>query len=405
MDYKLINKLLDEYGSPLYIFKSNEFIDNYNELLSAFRRIYPKYTIAYSYKTNYTPRICQLVKQLGGYAEVVSDMEYMLAKKIGYSNDMIIYNGPIKGELFEEHLLHGGIANIDNIQEVDRVCELASRYSMKKIEIGIRVNIDVGANFISRFGIQPETHEFKEAIKKLMSYENINIVGLHCHTSRARGLDAWKKRAETMIQLADSYIDGPPKYINLGSGMYGHMDKSLSDQFDGVIPTYSDYAEAVATLFSNRYAGLPEEEMPILFTEPGTTLIAKYIEFLCKVENIRSIRGKYFATLNCSMHNLGEICQMKNLPITVYSNSTSYFDNIDLMGYTCLEQDCVYRGYKGKLAVNDLIVFKNVGGYSNVSKPPFIQPNCPMVEISAENNITLIKKQETYEYIFSTYVF
>ena len=32
-----------------------------------------------SYKTNYTSYICKPVKNLGGYAEVVSDMEYQVA--------------------------------------------------------------------------------------------------------------------------------------------------------------------------------------------------------------------------------------------------------------------------------------------------------------------------------------
>lgn len=58
---------------------------------------YDNYIPGYSYKTNYAPHICKLVKSLGGYAEVVSDMELYVAKKIGYENSEIIYNGPCKG--------------------------------------------------------------------------------------------------------------------------------------------------------------------------------------------------------------------------------------------------------------------------------------------------------------------
>ena len=76
-----VNALVEEYGSPLYVFHEDEFRKNYMDLLNTFRVIYPKYNIAYSYKTNYTPGICKIVKELGGLAEVVSEMEYMLAKK------------------------------------------------------------------------------------------------------------------------------------------------------------------------------------------------------------------------------------------------------------------------------------------------------------------------------------
>ena len=46
--------------------------------------------------------------------EVVSDMEYTLAKRLGYPDSQIIYNGPCKGRCMEEHILNGGISNIDS---------------------------------------------------------------------------------------------------------------------------------------------------------------------------------------------------------------------------------------------------------------------------------------------------
>ena len=77
---------VQQYGSPLYIFHAEELRKNYLDLLNTMRAIYPKYNIAYSYKTNYTPKIISLVKELGGLAEVVSEMEYTLAKRVGYES-------------------------------------------------------------------------------------------------------------------------------------------------------------------------------------------------------------------------------------------------------------------------------------------------------------------------------
>ena len=93
-----INELVAKYGSPLYVFQKEEFVKNYLHFEKCFKNLYPKYQLAYSYKTNYTPVICEIVKQLGGYAEVVSDMEYNVAKRLGYDNEKIIYNGPYKTE-------------------------------------------------------------------------------------------------------------------------------------------------------------------------------------------------------------------------------------------------------------------------------------------------------------------
>ena len=118
-----------------HYFDVEGFIENYHDLNHTFQSIYKNYQLSYSYKTNYTPYICEIVKQLGGYAEVVSDMEYLLAKKIGYENCHIVDNGPAKGELLEEHILNGGIVNVDNYDEMIRICKLAQKYPQIKIKL------------------------------------------------------------------------------------------------------------------------------------------------------------------------------------------------------------------------------------------------------------------------------
>jgi hypothetical protein len=118
---QVIKSLIDKQGTPFYLFDEKGFVDNYRTLESTFKKVYPKYQICYSYKTNYTPFVCNLVKNLGGLAEVVSDMEYTLAKRLGYANPQIVYNGPSKGDAMYEHLLHGGILNIDSLDEAKRI--------------------------------------------------------------------------------------------------------------------------------------------------------------------------------------------------------------------------------------------------------------------------------------------
>ena len=188
--------LTEQFGSPLYIFHRDEFAQNYLSLLHTFQSIYPKYNIAYSYKTNYTPSICRLVKQLGGLAEVVSEMEYRLAKKLGYENKDIVYNGPIKGEGLFEHLALGGVANIDHLEEMKSVLCFAQEHASQTIRIAFRVNIDIAQGFISRFGLDAyeeaeNASELDEAFAMAKQASNIQVVGLHCHVGRSRGIEAW----------------------------------------------------------------------------------------------------------------------------------------------------------------------------------------------------------------------
>jgi diaminopimelate decarboxylase len=400
----IADELISIYGSPLYVFHKDDFIENYNKLLNAIRNIYPKYNIAYSYKTNYTPGICKTVKELGGLAEVVSEMEYELAKLIGYKNDEIIYNGPVKGESLYEHLENGGVINIDNLDELSRIIVFANNNLDKEYKVAFRVNLDVGQGFISRFGVDTTNGDLDKAIKIVLNQKNLKLVGLHCHIGRSRGIDAWKKRVNLMIDLVDTYFNETPKFINLGSGMNSIMEPELAAQFSEEVPTYEEYADVIAGAMNSKYGNLPYEEQPLLLTEPGTTVISGYITFLAKVVSIKNIKGKNFAILDGSDGNIGDICRLKKLPVSVYSNGEVYKD-VDFVGYTCLEHDVMYKGYSGKLSIGDIVEFRNVGSYSNVFKPPFILPNGAMIELNEKGQYKLLKRREVFMDIFHTYEF
>lgn len=402
---ELIDKLVKEYGSPLYIFNEDEFRRNYKHFVSAMSSVYDKYHLSYSYKTNYCPYICKVVKELGGYAEVVSDMEYYFAKKLGYRDDEIIYNGPYKGELSHEMVLNGGLLNIDNLDELNIIIDLAKRNSERDINIGLRINVNIGQSFISRFGIDTDGSDLEKALNKIHEISNLHIQGLHLHVGQSRTTESWSNRAKRMIEVIDKYFKGYRlKYIDLGSGMFGEMDDYLGDQFSKNRPVYEDYAKAIGNVVNDYYRDYNYEDKPILFTEPGTTIINHYIDFVGSVFSIKHIKGQDIVVMDCSKHNLGEICTLKSLPVEVIRNGEgNEVNNANIVGYTCLEHDVMYRGLSGNIGVGDYILFGNVGGYSNVDKPPFILPNCAMVSVK-EGEARLIKRRETYEDILATYV-
>ena len=84
------------------------------------------------------------------------------------------------------------------------------------------------------------------------------------------------------------------------------------------------------------------------------------------------------------------------------TNTQKYYPSIDISGYTCMENDYLYRNFSGTLHVGDYMVFDNVGSYSVVSKPPFILPNVPIISL-VKGEMEILKEAETFEYIFQTY--
>lgn len=397
--------LVKQYGSPLYVFDDKAFVENYKHLCHAFRKIYPNYNPGYSYKTNYTPHICKLVKQLGGFAEVVSDMELWVAKQCGYDNDKIIYNGPCKGKMLEEHLLNGGILNIDNENEAQRVVAFAQQHLDKTFKVNIRITARIDIGFVSRFGIGDGSQQMERVVALLKAQKNVKLVGLHMHVSRARYLSAWQERIDQILAAVDRYIDGTPEFIDIGSGMFADMEGYLKDQFTIDVPSYDEYAEVVAGTMAKHYPD--SEKKPLLVTEPGTTVISRYMSIITTITGIKEIAGRNIAVCDSDIHEAGETAMMMKVPYTHYAvgEGESSKTPIDITGFTCLEQDTLFKDFPEAVKVGDVIEFRNVGGYSVVYKPPFIQPCCAMVAIKEDGTIEEIKRKETFEDIFQTYKF
>ena len=94
--YGKIAEISERFGSEFYILKMDEFAENVSGFKKSFEKHYRNFNIGYSYKTNYIPYVCRKANELGLYAEVVSELEIDLARKIGVYPENIIYNGPGK---------------------------------------------------------------------------------------------------------------------------------------------------------------------------------------------------------------------------------------------------------------------------------------------------------------------
>ena len=161
IDSEQLKYLAKEYGDAFYLLDSEQFKQNFLELKKAFTSIYPNFNIAYSYKTNYIPKLCRIVDELGGFAEVVSDMEMEIAFRIGVTPKKIIWNGPYKnGTKVEELLLKGGIVNLDSVYEIAIIRTIAERYPDRILNVGIRCNFDISDGVLSRFGFDIDSDDF-----------------------------------------------------------------------------------------------------------------------------------------------------------------------------------------------------------------------------------------------------
>lgn len=393
----LVIQLRDLYGDAFYLLDSHQFKNNFHELKHIFSSIYPNFNIAYSYKTNYTPKLCKIVNELGGYAEVVSEMELELALKCGVLPKNIIWNGPIKNlQKLEEYLLMGVTVNIDTLAEAEYINKISQKYN-KVLNVGIRCNYDVNDGVISRFGLDVEGEDFLEVLSIVKNSNYLHFVNFQCHFAK-RNVEYWPARAKGMVVLLER-LNIVPDRIDIGGGLFGKMEDSLKSQFSTKMPDYNDYAIAAATVFADYFKD--KDFKPELIIEPGSALVGDCMKFIGTVKTIKNVRGKYYATALASQKNIS--MTGVNPPIhVIHMNEGQEYTDMDIVGFTCIEGDVLYRGYNGRLAVNDAIVISNCGSYSLVMKPPFILPNFPVLDIS-EDKIEVIKRAETFDDIFQTF--
>ena len=133
--------MINNLKTPYYLLDVEKLEKNFNNLEQAFKKEWNNLIIGYSFKTNSLPWLITFLKKMGCYAEVVSKQEYELAKKLGYTIDNIIYNGPVKSkETFREAINSNAIVNVDSFQEIEWLRELEIK---KEIKIGVRVNFDL----------------------------------------------------------------------------------------------------------------------------------------------------------------------------------------------------------------------------------------------------------------------
>jgi diaminopimelate decarboxylase len=406
MDWTLLSLLAARYGQSFYVLHVERFADNFREFRDAFRRYYPATQVAYSYKTNYLPWICRFVDAEGGYAEVVSPMEYELASLAGVRPSRIILNGPFKSAQNLARALHdGALVNLDSPYELELLREASSQLGDAIGRVGVRCNFQLDECTISRFGFD-SGGDLTNAVSAIRSLPNCRLVALHCHYStRSRDVASFRRRTSMMIELSRRlFPDSAPQMIDVGGGFFSKMDTDLRAQFGGEVPDYAEYAAAVAPLVAEAFA---REPRPELVVEPGTALAADAMSFVTRVVDVKTVRGRRIALVDGSIYNTRPTLHQIRLPLRAVSAEPSAEDDAhtDVVGHTCMENDCLAT-YHGPLRPGDFLVFGNVGAYTLVLKPAFIHPCAPVIAYDDRNGQHfLAKRQEQPADVFATYQF
>ena len=379
--------------TPCYIIHKELLKEGIDLLKSSLDEYWNNACVGYSFKTNSLPWVVEEMKKEGFYAEVVSEDEYDLALKHGYTN--IIYNGPVKGKRTFLHALeNGAIINLDAKRELAWLAESGK----KDVRVGLRVNFNLEAlcpgetsagEEGSRFGFSYETGEFAMALKELADM-GVKVSGIHLHTSsKTRSVAIYRALAKVACKLKKEFnlkLD----YIDIGGGYFGGMDNR---------PKFPDYIKAVREELSGCFS--PEDTMLIM--EPGTSLITPPIEYLTTVVDTKHTYANHLVITDGSRSDIDPLhAKTGYFHQFLYQEDTEETERLILdkqviCGFTCIENDRLFVTEKTKmLTVGDQISYQKVGGYTMCLTPLFIR-YFPNVYLEEGGEYRLIREAWTAE--------
>lgn len=407
IDFNYLDRLAQKYGTPFYLMNGGTYLRNIESFKSAFLSKYPKLVVGYSFKTNYIPALCKIAMGEGCYAEVVSEMEYDLAKRIGFKN--VIFNGPIKREpILNKALDEGSVVNLDSLYEVDNVLKYKSENPGKDVAVGLRLNIDLtDADGVSkvqcglrvgRFGF---TKKLLSDIIPLLRKNGIRIISLHGHTSSSdRAVANYGLIVKQMLSLCSEFQLDDLQYFDVGGGFFGAAAKGIDVSNK---PKYSDYADVILDLcLQNEWFN---KVQPNIVIEPGVSVVANVFSYVSMIFQTKEIAGQKFLSTDGTVFDVKPTLHSNNLPHTFFAKKPgngTYVAN--LVGSTCMEKDVILSDVNvpENIAGGDYVKIDGVGAYTIVLTPSFINYVSPIVSVDGERD-TLVRRRQTLDDVMAFY--
>lgn len=390
MEFSILLELAKKYGSPLYVYDTNNIASQYDRIRNAFTSV-NSLQLNYAVKALSNVNILKFFNKLDSGLDTVSIQEVQLGLKAGFNPQKIIYtpNG-VSLEEIEKVSDKGVQINIDNLS----ILELFGQ-KHPNIPVCVRINphilaggnskISVG-HIDSKFGIS--IHQVPH-ILRVVKNTGMKINGIHMHTgSDILDIDTFVRATEILFDVARQFdnID----FIDFGSGFkvpYKEGDIStdieqlgiqLSERFNQFC---EDYGKQITLMF-----------------EPGKFLVSEAGFFLTKVNVVKQTTSTVFAGVDSGFNHLVRPMMYNSYHrITNISNPMGRDRYYSVVGYICETDTFGSNRRISEISEGDILCFHNAGAYCYSMASNYNSRYRPAEVMIYEGKDYLIRKRETFE--------
>jgi len=388
-----IKKILEDVGTPVYIYSAKTIRRHYKVFEKSFSNI--DHLICYSVKANSNIAIISLLKQLGSGADIVSAGELKRALKAGIDPKKIVFSGVGKTPEEIEFALRADILmfNVESLEELETLGEIAKKLE-KKAPFALRINPDIDPQthpYIatgikrSKFGI-PEEFVI-EAYKKAKENPYLYPIGIDAHIGSqitsispfVSALSRLKKIWEELINLGFEL-----KYLDIGGGL-GIVYKNEEP------PLPQEYADAIIKEGKDLKA--------TIILEPGRVIVGNAGILVTKVLYTKENILKKFVIVDAAMNDLirPTFYQAYHKIIPV-EEKYEEFEVVDVVGPICESSDFFAKERKlPKVKKGDFLAIMSAGAYGFVMSSNYNSRPRPPEVLVDEDKYYIIRKRETIE--------
>ncbi len=296
-----VTQLAAKYGTPLYLMDEDKIRSNCRIYKKAMAEHFGEGSFpVFASKAACFKRIYEIMKEENMGIDLVSSGEIATAVKAGFPMENSYFHGNNKTDFDINFAMDSGVGHfmVDNMCELKAINDFAGKRGItQKVILRLTPGIDphtyaavATGKVDSKFGIAIETNQAEAFVKEAKDFENIEIVGYHCHVGSQVFNEEGNVYLEAATIMLKFFADMYHKYnvkaeiLNMGGGFgvrYTETDPYMD--IAGNIETLSKHIKDIA--------GKLDIPTPRVLMEPGRSIVADAGMTLYSVGTIKEITG------------------------------------------------------------------------------------------------------------------
>jgi diaminopimelate decarboxylase len=412
-----VRAIVEEFGSPVYIYDEATIREMCREFVGRFRRFYSATDIEYSTKAFSNPAVLKIVEQEGLHIDVVTGGELAFAMAADFPAEKINFHGnnKVRSELSEAVKAGIGRITIDSFHEIELLNDVAREFGAKQaVDLRLSPSIDPHTHRLtstgvldSKFGFSIETGDAEKAVDAALSQSNLDVRGLHFHLgSPLFELEPYEEAIEYVCAFAArmKYVHHlEMREFSPGGGMaIGYLSSKLP-------PTIAEYAKTITDSLTSsciKY-GL---EQPRLIIEPGRSIIGRAGVAVYTVGGIKRIPGvRTYVSVDGGMGDniRPALYEAEYEVMSVDDPLGEPTQVVTIAGKFCESGDVLAKDVNlPELSPDDLLALPAAGAYCVPMASNYnLQPRPAIVLVTEQSEARLIRRRETYADLLATSIY